>query len=139
MAIRKERAAQLRDCASQRTATPIAHLLQTVQVAPGITNKSWHSQGCPSTTMPHREWKRFATAVEGCSSPLDVTSLLREQIPMVWGHSAQGTAVLVAWRGRSGEQTGYYNYFQIVWQVFYQSIKLPFWLCHYCCGSMAAG
>jgi len=139
MAIRKEQAAWLRDSASQGTATPIAHLLQTVQVAPGITDKPWHAQGCPATVMPCREWKRSATAAAACSFPLDATSLFGEQMPTAQGHSARATAALAAQRGRNGEQTAYCNHFRIAWQVFYQSIKLPLWLFHYCCGPTAAG
>lgn len=45
MAIGKERAAQRRDHTSRGIATPVAHLLQTVQVTPGITNQPWHAQG----------------------------------------------------------------------------------------------
>lgn len=75
MTIRKERAAQLCDCMSWGTATPVAHLLQRVQVAPGITDKPWHAQGCPAAAMPCREWKHFATAAAamlfstGCHFP----------------------------------------------------------------------
>lgn len=115
---------------------PVAHLLQMVQVAPGITNKPWHVQGCPATTMPCGEWKHFTTAA--CSFPLDPTSLFRGQALTLQGRSAQATAALAARRGRNSKQTRYYNYFRIVWHVFYRS-KLPFWLCPYCCGPMAAG
>lgn len=34
-------------------------------------------------------------------------------------------AVLAVLKGRNGEQTGYYNYFRIVWQVSNQSLSLP--------------
>lgn len=88
MTIRKERAAQLCDCMSWGTATPVAHLLQRVQVAPGITDKPWHAQGCPAAAMPCREWKHFATAAAACSFPLDATSLIREQMPTAWGCGA---------------------------------------------------
>lgn len=43
------------DCASGGPASPIARLLQKVQVTPGITDKPRHTQGCPATTMPCRE------------------------------------------------------------------------------------
>ena len=59
MAIRKEQAAWPHNCTSWGTATPVTHLLQTVQVAPGITNKPWHAQGCPAIAMPCGEWKHF--------------------------------------------------------------------------------
>lgn len=93
------------------TATHLAYLLQTAQVAPGITDKPWHAQGCPATTMACREWKHFATAAAACSFPLGATSLLREQILKARGHSPQATGVLTAQRGRNHQQTDYYNYF----------------------------
>lgn len=54
MAIKKEWTAQLHDCTSWGMAVPVAHLLQMVQLTPGIPNKPWHAQDCPATPIPHR-------------------------------------------------------------------------------------